>query len=95
MKITRLIFTGSLLLSLLMITSCKKDKVNYTNNGTCVDSCYCEPFPQPDIVFGDPSLYSNFEDNYVSFLEVNPNNSNELVFIHDINTNTKIRYFNT
>lgn len=91
----KLFFCCSVLIAIHTLYACKKDSPVICEPQNDIDTCFCEPLPKPDIVVGDPSLYSDFDENFVSFLEINPNNENEIVFSHGTSHNEKLKYYNT
>lgn len=74
--------------------SCKKEKVQAPNVEVENDTCFCEPLPKPGIMFGDPSLYNSFSDDFTKLLEVNPNDENEIVYSEGVYPNVKLVFYN-
>lgn len=76
---------------IIALNSCKKEEpIVIANTDENLEIRNCEPFPKPDISSGDPSDYSEYSENFVSHLETNPSNPNEIVYIEGNFPNSKL-----
>lgn len=76
---------------IIALNSCKKEEpIVIANADENLEIRNCEPFPKPDISSGDPSDYSEYSENFVSHLETNPSNPNEIVYIEGNFPNSKL-----
>ncbi len=93
MKILKYTYLCLILLSFTIILSCKKENVQLTAEIAHIDSCLCVPFPKPDIV-GSPSPFIQYSDSFFIHVEINPLNSDEMVYNSGQYPNINLVYFN-
>ena len=80
----------------ISVSSCKKSEplILPIVNVEEADSCYCKPLLEQEISFGCGSCDTDFDETYLGSPIINPNNSDELIYLDNQYPNSRMMFYN-